>query len=95
MQPSIEEIMSTDYPFAGPEYSSDNQITPQQTSPIEYPLTENSGVSATSTTRRNHQIPMQLTNDENSNDLPLQQSQYTAREYDAANMLINYRFDNV
>ncbi|KAL7069782.1 hypothetical protein ACQ4LE_011044 [Meloidogyne hapla] len=102
LQPSIEEIMSTDYPFVSPEYSS-NQLPTNQ--PIEYSntLLENNRGRLNSTTlrnqqsqqvlssTRNQQIPMNLSNAEDNSGMPLQQQQqYTAREYDAANMLLNY-----
>ncbi|CAK5088543.1 unnamed protein product [Meloidogyne enterolobii] len=106
LQPSIEEIMSTDYPYGSSEYSS-NQL-PTTNQPIEYSnaLIENNGrgrLNTATTTLKNQSqqqqvlsstrshLPTHLSIAGNDNGIPLQQQQlYSEREYDAANMLINY-----
>jgi len=107
LQPSIEEIMSTDFPYGSSEYSS-NQL-PTTNQPIEYSngLIENNGrgrLNTATTTLKNQsqqqqvlsstrsQVPMHLSTGGHNNGIPLLQQQvYSEREYDAANMLINYR----
>jgi hypothetical protein len=90
LQPSIEEIMSTDYPF-GSEYPNQLPSNLPQSSTVEY--SNNTLINrerSTSVIAGSQQINSE--NTEVNNCIPLQQL-YTSREYDAANMLLNYRLN--
>ena len=78
LQPSIEEIISSDYPFGVDEAA-------QLVDPVEFanslPLA--SEASQSQPQSRGKQMPAM--------GIPQQQS-YSSKEYDAANMLVDYRF---
>ena len=79
LQPSIEEIISSDYPFGVDEAA-------QLVDPVEFanslPLA--SEASQSQPQSRGKQMPA----------MGIQQLQppYSSKEYDAANMLVDYRF---